>query len=280
MPLLPRRMSLTGKRNKDSFLPGPLARFYIFLLAASLFLQACSSDPAKGIFEKAEDQLAKGDYKAALENYGKIIGKHLGSPFAPKSQFRIGNISEKYLFDSKRALQDYTYLCYIFPDSAEAIDARLEMGRIYSVLGESPKAIEQYQAALEKRPAQRDSIQYLIAMEYFKMNDFRQARIEFEELLERTGQFSGKRPEILFQIANTFYVEGDPAQAVESFDRLLEEFPLHRLSLEAKLNKARALGEMGKNAQALSILKELEAVYPNKEALKASVGSIKAPEER
>jgi tetratricopeptide (TPR) repeat protein len=227
------------------------------------------------VFQRAEDQFGRGDYDAALGGYAYIVNSFHASPYAPRGQSRIAYIYDHRLSDEKRALDAYTMLHHLYPESPEAVDARLETARIYSGRGEHRKAVEDLEVFLKRRPSERERVRYLIAMEYVKMNDFRQARIEFNELL----RFASDRdllPKIRLQIANTHYIEGSVAEALNGYDTVIRDYPDHEAAVEAMLGRAGALDESGRPAEALAVLRGLVGRYPNKEAIRQRIASIEA----
>ena len=98
------------------------------------------------------------------------------------------------------------------------------------------------------------------------MNDLRQARVELKELL--SSSMPGRIPQIKFDIANTYYIEGDLKEAVSWYDAVISAAPDGRLNMEARFGKAKALEEAGRLNEALTIYRALSGKYPNQEALR------------
>lgn len=242
------------------------------LLGAPL-LSGCAVDPAQREFERAERLLSEGSYREAIDQYSYVVSRFGGSAYAPRSQYKIGVIYDRNLSDEKKALNAYSALFFMYPASAEAALARHDVAKIYSRKGEYRKAVEEYQKLLEERPGEQEKVQYLIAMEYVKMNDFRQARIELTELLDKVSN-PAVAPKILFQIANTYYIEGKMQKALSGYDEIISKYPETDAAIDARFGKAKALDEEGRLEEALSILRGLEGQYPNSEALNKSIELI------
>jgi TolA-binding protein len=117
--------------------------------------------------------------------------------------------------------------------------------RIYSMRGEHSKAVEEYQALLDQQPGEAGRIRFQVAMEYVKMNDLKQARVELGDLLKRSvpGEL---REEVEFQIANTYYLEGDTKEALKRFEGVIKEYPDSPIYYEALFAKARVYDEEGR----------------------------------
>jgi len=266
-----------GMRGADGRAAGSLPRFasslplaraalVISVLSLCVFMvTACSTDPGRAVFDKAEMTFSKGDIETALSQYKYVVDKHPGSSFAPKSQYRIAQIYNTYVGDKKRAMEAYSTLYFMYPNAPETVDARADLAAIYAANGNHGLAIEQYQRLITDRPSEYAKVQYLIAMEYIMLNDFRQARVEFTELLNRA---SGERlPEIQYQIANTYYIEGSLDDAMAWYEKVIARYPQSPFALDAKMGVAKSLSESGRLNEALSLLKELKDKYPNKAAV-------------
>ncbi|MBI5561760.1 MAG: tetratricopeptide repeat protein [Deltaproteobacteria bacterium] len=244
----------------------------VLALAPMPFLSACSSDPGRAVFEKAEKSLSDGDADSALKQYGYVIANNPESAYAAKSQYKIALIYNRYIGDRKKAMEAYSALFFLYPGTAETTEAREDLASIYSVMGEHRLAIEQYQLLLNEKPSDYDKFQYAIAMEYIMQNDFRQARVEFTELLKRAN--ADLQPQINYQIANTYYIEGNLAEAADGYEKTAARFPDNPAALDARLGTAKVLSESGKLALALALLKELKGKYPNKGAIGIMMDSL------
>ncbi|MBI5344071.1 MAG: tetratricopeptide repeat protein [Deltaproteobacteria bacterium] len=242
----------------------------ILLLIAASFLFACSSDPARERFDKAEGLLSDGRHAEALAEYTYVVNNFQGSPDAPRSQYRIAFIYENFLTDKKRARDAYFTLSHVYPNSAEALLAGKSLAKMHSDDGEHEKAIAEYQKLIGQRPEERDRLKYLIAMEYMKTGDLKQARIELTELLKAASDKEAAA-EAGFQIANTYYLEGDTKNALDAYDAAASKYPDSRMAIEARLSKAKALEDAGRLDEAIEILRSLQAKHPDKEVIGAKI---------
>lgn len=251
-----------------------LALSCLAVLAVVTLLHGCSSDPALKDFEKAEELLSSGDYAGALKKYSYIAGNFQASPSAPKSRYKIAFIYGTAVRDAGRAIEAYNTLLFLYPQSAEVVSARKDLAKLYSEIGEYSKSLAQEQWLYKKGYLSDAQFKYQLAMHYVRINDFQQARIEFEALVK-----SASDKEVLqdafFQHANTYFLEGDSKKAIEAYDDVLARYPKHKAALEMKFNKAKALEESGRPAEALELLFGIRAEHPNKEAVESSIQSIR-----
>lgn len=251
--------------------PGRGGAVWAAFLLALLLISGCSSYKAEPLFDEAEKLLGEGSYLEAVDGYNRVINDFPRSSYAAKSQYRIAFIFNRHLKDRARAMEAYTSVRLMYPGSPEARLARAEMAEFYSLDGDHRKAIEEYQGLLDGSTEEKIRYQRAIAREYMKMNDFRQARIEFEELASYGDLPPGLLPGILFQIANTYYIGAQSDEAVERFDELIARYPGHKITLDARLGKGNALAEAGRLSEALAVLRGLEGEYPNKKALRTRI---------
>lgn len=241
-----------------------------FVAAAVFFLCGCFADGARTEYEKAEAYLAEGKYEQAFAGYSGVAARFGSSPYGAKSLLRVAFIYGTHLGDDAGAVKTCSEVIYLYPGTEEAAAARGMKARIHSMRGEHSKAVEEYQALLEQQPGEADRIRFQAAMEYVKMNDLKQARVELDDILKRSvaGEL---REEVKFQIANTYYLEGDAKEALKGFEGVIKEYPDSPIYYEALFAKARVYDEEGRLAEALEILRGLDGKYPNREALKTAV---------
>ncbi len=255
--------------SKTIRFPGAKASGALFA-AAVFFLYGCFADGARTEYEKAEAHLGEGKYEQALAAYSGVATRFGSSPYGAKSLLRAASIYGAHLGDDDRALKTCSEVIYLYPGTEEAAAARGMKARIYSTRGEHSRAVEEYQALLDQQPEGAGRIRFQVAMEYVKMNDLKQARVELGDLLKRSvaGEL---QEEVKFQIANTYYLEGDTKEALKGFDGVIKEYPDSPIYYEALFAKARVYDEEGRLAEALEILRGLDGKYPNSEALKTAV---------
>ncbi|MBI5560962.1 MAG: tetratricopeptide repeat protein, partial [Deltaproteobacteria bacterium] len=243
----------------------------------SLFsLSGCAKKGEEEAFLKAQRSLSEGNYTEALYLYRVFVEKFPESSLAPEGQLRICRIYSRHLGDVKRAMDAYAMLFYIYPASPQVYLAREDMAGIYSAADEPGKAIAEYVWLIENGPAKgRDRHRYRMALEYVKTNDFRQARIELEELL-KDMPFTELAPRVYYHIALTHYLEGNLEEAIKAYDGVISSFPGNPVCIDARLGKAAALEESGRLAEALALLTELEKEYSNSEVVRIRIESARA----
>jgi TolA-binding protein len=246
--------------------------FASILLLASLCLivllipaAGCGREPSMGLFNEAEVELSRGEYREAISTHTDLLKKYPDSKLAPQSIFKIAYIYYHYLDDIEMAMKAFDELAFLYPESDKLIDAAKERGEIYSTLAKHWKAVEEYEWLLTRAaPLERDGYQYLIAMEYFKMNDFNQARIEFADIKDDTNT-TELMPEIHFRIATSFYLEKNLAKSLTAYKEVVKKFPKHPLAFQSNVNIAQIYSDADRLTEAKELLIRLKAQSDEKE---------------
>ncbi len=256
----------------------------VFLLLAAL-LGAASwywYSPS-GIYPGPEPALAKGqalveagNYEQAAEIFQLVYEKHPDSPMASAALLQAGEMFNLYLARYHEALIAYLLVEKDYPETAEAALARRQVARIYKQrLRDYDRAIIAYQKLLADGVTDEDLVQYEIADAYFRLNNFEQARIEFESLLKSYPQ-SPLVPEVSYRIAVAHSLEGSLDQAEQAYRGLIAAWPDGPYTLEGRFGLASVLEEQEQLGESLQILKKLKGLYPNPEVLDEKVRRVSA----
>ncbi len=140
----------------------------IGIILACLMIAACaprgmapSAPPPvattdKALQVQAETAYQKGELLTALDYYQVLIQNFPDSPLAPQAFLKIGRI-QTALDDDRAALDSYRQLLALYPQSAEAMDARIEMlgalqrlGRNQEILDAAPAFADQVQGDIRR----------------------------------------------------------------------------------------------------------------------------------
>ena len=254
----------------------------LFVACCSLLtiVTGCSDDPVRPLYEKAEENFSNMAYLKAIDNYNEIVNGYPESSYAPASQYKIGLINSLYLKDYRKAMNAYTTLILLYPKSKEIVLAKQDMAEIFIKRGDYRKAIGEYQWLVKNTiGTERDDFQYQIAMTYLKLTDIKQARIELQEVVKSSPN-SQIAPQVYYQIANTYYLEGDYSGAINAYERLISLYPSDPYATEARLWKAICIEETGNLDEAMELYTELEKSYPNPDAIRVRMDAIEERENK
>ena len=154
-----------------------------------------------------------------------------------------------------------------YPRTELACKAQGRVAEIYKYrLRDFNRAIVAYQKLLDSGCSRDDRVQNELADAYFRLNNFEQARIEFENLVKNYPK-SPLVPEAEYRIALAFSLDGKPGEAEAAFRRMVGEHPESSFATEARFALAGVLEEQGQLVEALKILKNLKGIYPSAEIL-------------
>ncbi len=227
-------------------------------------------------FNRAERLLEAGDYREAAEAFATLQKRHPDFEKAAEALFNAAEIHNFYRKNYHEAVLCYLLVEKHYPQSELAGRSLAQVADIYkNRLRDFARAIVAYQKILDRGDAaEADRVQYEIADAYFHLNNFEQARIEFDSFL-KTYPDSLRVAEVEYRMAVTASLEGEQERAAEAFRQVIEKWPDNPYALEARFSLAGILEEMEELKSSLEILQRLQGVYPNGEVLEKKIGQVK-----
>jgi TolA-binding protein len=226
-------------------------------------------------FHAGETLVEQGEYTAALEIFQTIYERHPGFYLAPQALYQAGEILHLYQKAYPEAVLTYLLVEKDFPDSEEARQAQRQVAEIYKYrLRDYPEAIVAYQKLFDRGGDPGDRLQYEIADTYFRLNNFEQARIEFENLLKNWPQ-SSLVPEVRYRIAVAYALDGELKAAEEAFRGVIRDLPDNPFAVEARFGLAGVLEDEDQLVAALEVLEGLRGVYPKTEVLDQKIDQVR-----
>lgn len=216
-----------------------------------------------------------GQYPEALELFQDLYENQPGFEHAAEAVFQAGEILNLYQANHQEALLCYLLLERDYPASSRVPAARYRAATIYKYhLADHVQAISTYQRVLDRTTDDADQVQYEIADSYFRLNNFEQARIEFETLVESFPQ-SPLLPEVQFRIAVTYALDGQLPEAAGAYERVTEKWPASPYAAEAQFGLAGVLEEQEELQRALEILEGLQD-YSNPAVLQQKIEKVRS----
>ncbi|MFT7589434.1 MAG: tetratricopeptide (TPR) repeat protein [Limisphaerales bacterium] len=162
----------------------------------------------------AQEYYKQGDYEKAVVLYEELYNEE-----------RNPQLYYRYYYNCLISLQEYKELEKMLrrtiKKQSNQQQYRVDLGYMFSQMGEEEKSIEEYEEAIQKVPAQRGSIIQL-ANSFSSINEFEYALMTFEKgrkLLRQRG--------ILFnyELANLYAKKGDLPQMITAYFDYAEEEP-------------------------------------------------------
>ncbi len=206
-------------------------------------------------------------YSEAVALFTKLHDEHPSFERIPQALFQSAEIQDLYLGRYSDALLTYLKLERDYPDAPEVFLARRQVAVLYKYrLNDCSQAIAVYQKVLDRTERDSDQLQYEVADCYFRLNNFSQARIEFESLLKNYS-YSSLFAEVQYRIAMTYALEGKLPEAAGAYRVVIERWSESPYAIEASFGLATVLEEQEELVEALKILEELAGVYPKEDIL-------------
>ena len=226
-------------------------------------------------FQKGMALREAGKYEDAAEVFIKLHDEHPAFVRAPRALFLAAEIQDLHLGRYSDALLTYLLLERDYPDAPEVEPARREVAVVYKYrLNDCSQAIAVYQKVLDQSGSDHDQLQYEVADCYFRLNNFEQARIEFESLLKNYPE-SGLIAEVQYRIAVTYALEGQLPEAAGAYRLVIERWKDSPYALEARFGLATVLEEQEKLVEALKILEDLAGIYPKQDILEHKTEQVR-----
>ena len=208
---------------------------------------------ARGIKQESLGQIG-----AAEQTYREIYQRFSTAQEAAEALLRIGRLWQYDHLDEQKALLSYLQLEHDYPESHLVLPAREEAAQIvkYSQRDYS-RAIGFYQSLLDLNTGEPDRYLYEIADCYFRLENYPQARIELETLLESYPD-SALAPDALYRKGGILMLENRADAARQEWQKLIEAYPDSSYRPQAEFNLARLLEEEGHLARALEQYRQLK----------------------
>ena len=265
---------LTAKNKKSRRWIWFLLLFLLILAAAVPIYQQRQLTAPQRLFEAAVKQESLGEVDAAQQLYQQLYQQYPQSDLAAEALLRSGQIWQYDRRQDQQALLSYLQLEHDFPNHPLVRKAQETAAHIikYS-LRDYSRAIGFYQRLLDQPTDEADKYLYEIADCYFRLDNYSQARIELETLLEEKPE-SSLLPDVLYRKGGLLLLENRLDAARADWQRLVDEFPDSNYSVQARFNLAMLLEEDDRLQQALKLYQQLED-YPRPSLLEEKIEHLK-----
>ncbi len=216
-----------------------------------------------------------GRYAEAVELFSNLHDDYPSFVRVPQALFQKAEVLDLYLSRHSDALLTYLLLERDYPEAPEVDPARRQVAILFKYrLDDCGQAIAAYQKVLDLPGPDNDRLQYEVADCYFRLNNFEQARIEFENLLSNYAS-SGLTAEVRYRIAMTYALEGKLPEAAAAYRLVMQDWPESPYAIEASFGLATVLEEQEELREALKILEELDGIYPKQDILKRKTDQVR-----
>ena len=206
---------------------------------------------------------SKSQYQQAITEFRILINWYRESQLMPRVLFNMGDaFYNLHQYDSARAY--YQLVPKEFPASPLVADALQGLQYTYEAEGKPIAAIAQIDTLLSSASSgvRQEDLLMKKGDILFGQGDFGRAVIEYRKLLSM-NQNSTDRAKTYYQLARAFEMENNTLQASVYYEKILSDYP----EVDFAENAALALGlsqiKAGKSSDAVRVLQNFEAGFPN-----------------
>jgi TolA-binding protein len=245
-------------------------------LLVSALLLGCTERKQRNLIYEADERLHQHRHEEAVELYRKAISLNPESAAAITGLYKLGFAYETLVRDHDAALFNFNEFIRLSRDPVKIYEVQKRVANIYFDQGKEPeKAIAAYKKLMAFSPdsLETDLFQFRVAQGHFQQNNFEQARIEFEELLEKFP----KSPYVArarFEIGNAYYMEGKYDMGIEALKQVIRNHMQSEYATEAEFLMAQCMEQSNKLAPALQVYKNLRGRYTNAKILEFRITEL------
>ncbi len=264
------REELRRRRKNSRFyrllVPGTL--LLLILLFAGLTWYVSGFDQRlETDYHRAEELVARGSYDQAVAVLTELNQEHPGHSLGREALYKAAEVRSLYQQQFAEAILAFLAVAERYPNSELGLQAQRQVADLYkNKLRDYPRAVVVYKQLLARGVSDSDRMQHEIADAYFRMNDFKQALLEYEALRSSYPD-SQLQAEVRYRMGITLSLEGKEQEAEAVFREVISHWPQSPFALESKFSLATVLEERDELTAAMKVLEELKGDYPNTELL-------------
>jgi TolA-binding protein len=246
-------------------------------------LISCSSPNLEDSLRRADALVGIGEYKKAAKIYRRLIEKNPRHQLAPGIWLRLGDLYANSLGDIAQGLDVYQKCIEADPYSEAARAAHERRAQIFELQGLTQSLVEEYAILLKYFP--QAEYQLRLGEAFISNKDYQQARTELREFIDNKQTPKELRTRVLFDIGESYYLQGNPHEALRFYFAFLEEAPESELVSEVHLRIAGCFEELGRLGMAYKYTQKALEKYPNQEVVRQRLEALKkrsevAPKQR
>lgn len=255
------------------------------LVAAVALGLGCRSQA--GRLEEANTLRHGGDPRGALQRYKAILADLGDDPVAPavatirwKALKGAGDVSYLELGDYTGAISYYRRIVSLFPGTAEAREARVNIGDIYRQrFQDNLAAIAQYADVAASDAPEAPRYQLEVAKAYLDLKNYPQARTEARILGERWPRHP-LADDAQLLAAQAWSLERRDREALAAFQALIDRRPRSEVLARALEGQAHIHAQAGRFDRALELYQRALPFHPNPDAIRTNIQAVQQRQAR
>jgi TolA-binding protein len=163
------------------------------------------------------------------------------------------------------AIFAYRKVLNIVPDTETGKQALANIAEIYYKIGQFDKSIDIYKEYMKKYKERPVEILAKTGLVYFKLKDYENAFLYFNEVAEKGIDFIHFDTEILFAMAQTFEIKNRYKDAINIYNKIYNLYPNSKNADVAMYKSGILLEKEGKENLAKQLLMDCKEKYKGKE---------------
>ncbi len=252
------------------------------LVASSIFLiltlTACEQDPMDALIQKANDEWVHGRNHSSIELFKSVLERAPNGKQAEEALFRLGEVYHFGQEDDGQAVKYFLETLKLNKESKYALPAQMYIADIVeNDLQDYDQAIIENQRLLDDfdlGSRERSKTRFRIAMLYYKKHNLHQAIAELETLVDKYPN-SMLAEESSFRIVEILYTLNRCSDAEDLFGSFEKKYPNSSRKNEMEFVRASCLEEKGKSKEALKLFQTLEENYKYPALVKMKIEGLK-----
>lgn len=202
--------------------------------------------------------LNSGNYTQAVEEFQTVINKYPNTSWAARSQYNIGDAyynSGEY----PKAIEAYQTVMEKYPNSDYIIEAVNGIQYAQLSAGKSDSSTAVLESFLEDNPqtSTADRLRYRQAETLMQSGDYQGAISELRQYIRITNN-QQLLPEAHFSLANAYEQTDQVDRALETYQRVVDEYPNAEKAAPALAALGRINSEEGRYQQSFDYFEQLE----------------------
>ncbi|BDQ37979.1 hypothetical protein SYK_23390 [Pseudodesulfovibrio nedwellii] len=254
--------------------------FIIFLFVSLMGASGCSTEPTPGgdDIEQARTSYSKGFYLEAEKEYEQYLQAAPQGIFRKEAWERLSEIAVtvKGEYDRAVILLEAMYL-ELGDDQEEGWKIMYQLGEVYSVLGNKPKAIESFEKCLlhaAEFPDKTTQTQLRMARLYRDMGNYGQVAATLQYCAD-SAENTDDKAQCLYELAQSYSFISSWSQAKNALESLLN---LEGVSEETRALSIFLLADIYENdrnhAKARELLESIVDTYPNRRVVESRLANL------
>lgn len=230
------------------------------VLLLMLVLQACVFSPAERAIRKGDELRGTEQYEDAIRQYRFVIEQYPRDRRIVTAYLKMGDVYLYNLNDTDMAQEQYDEVIKRRPLSRDALTAYERRVEISTKNGKLQAAIDNLSLILRYFPDEprRNAFHHELAKNYIRMENPYQAQIELKEILNREDLDLELKPQVLFDLAEAYYMSGKLDEAEKYYRQVIQDYPDSSDIFNAKWGLSHCLEESGDLKGAMQIQEELK----------------------